>query len=364
MSAIAAEFHRSVADVAFTLTATLATRPIGALIFGWLADRYGRRPALTLDVIFYSAFEMMSGLAPNYRTFLLLRAVYGVGMGGEWGVGAALAMESAPTRWRGLWSGVLQQGYALGYLMAALAYFFVFPSLGWRALFFIGGLPALLTIYIRAGVPESLTRTRFPNSGATIWRAVRDNLHTFFYLVLLITVMSVLSHGTQDLYPTFLQIQRGLPPRIVAAIALVYNVGAILGGTLFGFLSDRHGRRRAMIIAALLGLLLVPLWLYPSALPLLILGAFLMQLMVQGVWGVVPAHLAELSPPTARGLFAGFAYQLGVLFSSAAIYLEALLAERLSYASALGLVATTVLVGAAIVVGLGHERKGLDLLPG
>ena len=358
---IAHEFHRSLPDLAFTITATLMMRPVGALLFGWIADRYGRRLPLMLDIIFYSIVEVLSGLAPNYRTFLILRALYGIGMGGEWGVGAALAMESVPARWRGLLSGLLQEGYAVGYLLAAAAYFFVFPRFGWRPLFFLGGLPALLTLYIRTKVPESKAWRRSRPDAGRIWRAVRRNLPTFLYIVLLMTMMNLISHATQDLYPTFLERERGFDPRTVAAIAMIYNVGALLGGLAVGWLSDRIGRRRAMAGAALAALLVVPLWVFPHALIWLACGAFMMQFMVQGAWGIVPAHLSELSPPEVRGLFTGLAYQLGVMFAANAAFVEALMARRMHYGSALALVAAIVLIGDVIVIMLGNERKGSDL---
>jgi SHS family lactate transporter-like MFS transporter len=361
LPAVAREFHRSVADVAFTLTATLAMRPIGAFIFGWLADRYGRRTPLMIDLIFYSVMEIASGLAPSYRWFLALRALYGIGMGGEWGVGAALAMESVPARWRGLLSGFLQEGYAVGYLLAAAAYFLIFPRFGWRPMFFLGGLPALLTLYIRAKVPESTVWERSRPAPGVIWRTVRKNFRRFLYLVALMTMMSLISHGTQDLYPTFLEKGRGLEPRVVATIAIIYNVGALVGGLACGWLSDHLGRRRAMVAAALAGVAIVPLWVYPQSLVWLTVGAFLMQFMVQGVFGVVPAHLAEMSPAEARGVFAGMTYQLGVLFASGAAYIEALIAQRMSYGAALALVATVVLLGDALIIALGSERKGSPL---
>ncbi len=361
MPTVARDFHRSIADIAFTITATLAMRPIGALIFGWFADRYGRRLPLMVDVIFYSIVEVLSGLAPTYRWFLFFRALYGIGMGGEWGVGASIAMEAVPARWRGFLSGVLQEGYAVGYLLAAAAYFLIYPHYGWRPLFFLGGIPALLTLYIRAKVPESKSFTRNRPQPGAIWRAIRRNFRRFLYVVALMTMMNLVSHGTQDMYPTFLKIERGLDPRTVATIAIIYNIGALLGGLVFGYLSDRIGRRRAMIAAVLCGLAVVPIWIYPHSLIWLTVGAFLMQFMVQGAWGAIPAHLVELSPPEVRGLFAGLAYQLGVLLAANAALVEALIAQHLGYATALALVAATVLCGDAIVIALGSERKGSNL---
>ena len=357
---VAKDFHRSVPDIAFTITATLAMRPVGALIFGWFADRYGRRLPLMVDVIFYSIVEVLSGLAPTYGWFLFFRALYGIGMGGEWGVGASIAMEAVPARWRGLLSGVLQEGYAVGYLLAAAAYFLIYPHFGWRPLFFLGGIPALLTLYIRAKVPESKSWSLNRPPRGAIWRALRRNYRRFLYLVALMTMMNLVSHGTQDMYPTFLKLERGLDPRTVATVAIIYNIGALIGGLVFGYFSDRFGRRRAMVAAVLCGVLIVPFWIYPHSLVWLTAGAFLMQFMVQGAWGAIPAHLVELSPPEVRGLFSGLAYQLGVLLAANAAFVEAVVAQRLNYATALALVASIVLCGDAVVIALGSERKGAN----
>jgi MFS transporter, SHS family, lactate transporter len=360
LPAVAEEFHRSVADVAYTITLTLAMRPIGALIFGWIADRYGRRIPLMIDVVFYSIVEVLSGLAPDYSTFLVLRVLYGIAMGGEWGVGASLAMEAVPAARRGLLSGLLQEGYAIGYLLAAAAYFVVFPALGWRALFILGGAPALLVLYIRSRVPESPAWQRSRPDPRRIAAAVAKNFGRFLYLILFMTMLNLMSHGTQDMYPTFLEKERGLGPRMVAAIAIIYNVGALAGGLVFGALSDRFGRRRAMVLAAFGGALVIPAWIFASSWWSLAAGAFAMQFMVQGAWGVVPAHLTELSPPEVRGLFPGLAYQLGVLAASGAPYFEARLATEIGYAKTLALVAAVVMVLGAFVIAVGRERKAVD----
>jgi SHS family lactate transporter-like MFS transporter len=361
MPAVAREFHRPISHIAFTITATLALRPVGALIFGWIADRYGRRIPLMIDVIFYSVVEVLSGLVPSYGWFLAMRALYGIGMGGEWGVGASLAMEAVAPRWRGFFSGLLQEGYAVGYLLAAAAFFFVFPHFGWRVMFFLGGAPALLTIYIRTKVPESEAWQRTRPDTAKIGEAIRNNWKLFLYLCALMTMMNFVSHGTQDMYPTFLEKTRGFDTRTVATIAIIYNVGALLGGLTFGYFSDRWGRRRTMAIAVVCAGLIIPLWIYPSTVTVLTLGAFLMQFMVQGAWGVIPAHLTELSPPEVRGLFSGLAYQTGVLLASGAAVSQALLAEKFGYAATLAGVAAIVMVLAAVVILIGRERMGRDL---
>jgi SHS family lactate transporter-like MFS transporter len=361
LDAVAKDLGRTRPEIALTLTASLAMRPLGAVIFGLMADRYGRRLPLIVNIIFYSLIEVLSGLAPDYKSFLALRLLFGIGMGGEWGVGASLAMEAVPKRWRGLLSGVLQEGYALGYLLAALAYWTIFPAYGWRVMFFIGGLPALLSLFVRAKVKESEAWQEHKLSDWSSYRrTVGAHTRLFLYLVLLIAIMGLMSHGTQDMYPTFLQQQRHFTPREAAVITMVSMVGAIAGGLLFGFVSDRIGRRRAMAIAACGAVLIVPLWVFAPSTPLIVLGAFCMQFMVQGAWGVVPAHLNELTPGPLRGFFPGFAYQLGVLCSSSVTYIEALLGEHMTYAVAMGTLAAGVSLAAALAVSLGPEAKGVS----
>ncbi|MGH9727266.1 MAG: MFS transporter [Candidatus Acidiferrales bacterium] len=361
LAPIGKDFHKSIAEMALAITASLATRPVGAFIFGLLADRYGRRLPLMLDVLFYSAIEVLSGFAPSYSVFLVLRLLYGIGMGGEWGVGASLTMESVPAKWRGILSGVLQEGYAFGYLLAAVAYWLVFPHFGWRAMFFIGGLPALLTLFIRSKVKESEAwkATSAHVDWATYFRLIFRNWKRFAYLVLLMAMMNFISHGTQDLYPTFLQSQRGYSHGTTALITVLSMIGALAGGILVGLYSDRRGRRRAMIGAALFAVALIPLWIAAPNLPLILLGAFLMQFMVQGAWGVIPAHINELSPDTLRGFFPGFAYQLGVLIASFSAPIEAILGRRMTYGHAMGIFAAIVLVGGVIVTALGPEAHGV-----
>ena len=282
-------------------------------------------------------------------------------MGGEWGVGASLAMESVPAKWRGILSGVLQEGYAFGYLLAAIAYWLVFPHFGWRAMFFIGGLPALLTLFIRSKVKESAawTATASSHDWGDYFRSIFRNWKRFAYLVLLMAMMNFISHGTQDFYPTFLQLQRGYSPRTTALITVISMIGAIGGGILVGLYSDRRGRRRAMIGAVILAALLIPLWIAAPNFSLILLGAFLMQFMVQGAWGVIPAHINELSPDTLRGFFPGFAYQVGVLLAALSVYIEAPMGKRMSYGHAMGIFAVIVLVAGALVIAAGPEARGV-----
>lgn len=359
VSAIAAEFQRSIPAIALTITASLLTRPVGAFVFGLLADRYGRRPVLMANIVFYSLMEVLSGLAPGYTIFFILRLLYGVGMGGNWGVGASLAIESVPTARRGVVSGFLQEGYATGNLLAALAYYTLFPHFGWRAMFFVGAIPALLTLMICTRVVESEAWHQSRADWSTYRAAIFGNWRLFLYLVGLMAMMNFISHGTQDMYPTFLQKQRHYDVTMTAIIAAISMAGAIVGGLMFGHWSERSGRRVAMVRAVLLALLVIPLWIWAPNTGLLMAGAFLMQLMVQGAWGVVPVHINELSPRQLRGFFPGFAYQIGVLIASSIGYIEALIGEHFTYAISMGGLAATVLLIGALVIWLGPEAKGI-----
>lgn len=360
LTTIAEDFHRSDKDIALSIAVTLGFRPVGAFIFGLLADRYGRRLPLVINLVFYSAVEVLTGLAPNYATFMVFRALFGIGMGGQWGLGASLTMEKVPPRLRGVLSGLLQEGYAAGYLLAAACYFLVFPRWGWRPMFFLGGFPVILAAYVCFYVKESEVwkKTRH-ESWAKLGRGIASHWKLFIYLVFLMTMMNFVSHGTQDMYPTLLKRQWGFSPRKVAAVTAFSMVGAILGGLVFGLLSDRVGRRRSMIAALLCALAVVPLWAFSPSLALLISGGFLMQFMVQGAWGIIPAHLSELAPDSVRGFLPGFAYQCGVLLAGSIAYIEAVFAQRTSYATAMALTAVTVFAGAILLTAIGREKHGI-----
>lgn len=361
LAAVAKDFNKSIPEIALTLTASLAMRPVGAFIFGLMADRYGRKGPLMISIAFYSIIEVFSGLAPSYTIFLLLRLLYGIGMGGEWGVGASLVMESVSVKRRGFLSGLLQEGYAFGFLLAAAAYYFVFPHFGWRAMFFVGGLPAILTFFIRSKVKET---EAWKATKILDWkeyaRAIRKHSKLFLYLILLMSMMNLISHGTQDLYPTFLQQQRHFNPHTTAVITMISMVGAILGGLLFGHLSDLYGRKKMMATAVILAIFIIPVWLLAGGSFWIAAGAFAMQFLVQGAWGIIPAHINELSPGALRGFFPGFAYQLGVLIASGIVYVEAVFAEHFSYATSMEILAATVLVLGAIVILAGPEAKGIN----
>jgi MFS transporter, SHS family, lactate transporter len=367
VSAIATQFQAKVSAVAEAIFLTLAMRPVGAFLFGVMADRYGRRVTLMVDIIAYSVFELASAFAPSLKVLLITRALFGVAMGGEWGVGAALAFETLPAEGRGFFSGLLQEGYAVGYLMAALVYRTLFPLVGWRGMFVVGALPAFLVIYIRTKVEESPAWLQGRISRETESRLGKDILTyvgTFVFLVVLMFAFNSFSHGTQDLYPTFLQKDHHFTPQTVGLIAIIANIGALLGGILFGTWSEKIGRRKAIVIAALLAIPVIPLWAYSHTVPMLALGGFLMQFMIQGAWGVIPAHLNELSPAAVRGTFPGFAYQLGNLLSSRNVVIQARLAEQRYGGVFAPVLAWTVLLMAAlvaVVTGSGRERRGLDL---
>lgn len=359
MDTLASNFHVSKSDIVFTITATLAMRPVGAILFGLLADRYGRRIPLMANVIFFSVVELLCGFAPNYTVFLFLRTIYGIGMGGEWGVGASLVMEAAPNRLRGILSGILQCGYSIGYLLAAVASRFIEPHFGWRAMFWVGGIPALLALYIRSSVPESEAwkQHRAPTTKA-ILSTVAQHWKSALYLVLMMTLMMFLSHGTQDLYPDFLKSTHGVSGRTVAYLAIWYNIGAIVGAIAFGHLSEVIGRRRGMIAALLLSFITIAAWAFAGPILAIAAAAFVMQAGVQGAWGVIPAHLNELSPDQTRGLLPGLAYQLGILIAAPVNNIVYALRGRFGYAWALAGFQAVNIALLIVVLALGQERKG------
>jgi SHS family lactate transporter-like MFS transporter len=362
LSKAAADFHVSLKDkMTLAITVTLAFRPLGALIFGLLADRYGRRKPMMANLVFFSIMEVCSGLAPNFTTFMIFRALFGIGMGGEWGVGAALSMEHAPPKWRGILSGLLQQGYPCGYLLAACCYRFLPADWSWRSLFILGGLPALLAIFVRYKIkePDVWVRKR-PETWSALGKSIVGHWKLFLYLTVLMTMMNFASHGTQDLYPNFLEQEQHFTKAQVGNTAIIYNLGALFGGVSFGLLSDRFGRRRSMALALLLAVAMIPMWCGQMGGGLLVLGAFLIQFTVQGAWGVIPAHITELSPGAVRGFLPGFAYQCGVLIAGNAAHIEAQLSKHVAYSSAMALTAVVAFCIGAIVIVLGPENKAAD----
>src|SRR5215831_16980469 len=358
LTEIARDFHRKNAEVALTITITLAFRPVGAFLFGLMADKYGRRKPLMIDVVAFSVLSIASGFAPNFTTFLIIRALFGIAMGGEWGAGASLVMEKVSAKWRGLLSGVLQQGYTTGNLLASLAYLLVVPHFGWRALFFVGGLPALLALFVRTKVKESEVweRTHGKEWGQ-LWTTIRANLGIFFYLVLFLTFMGFCGHGTQDMYPTFLKTQRGFSAQGAALMTMVANLGALVGGIVVAMTSDRIGRRRSIASGLGVAILVIPLWVFSPATAMLAAGAFLIQFGVHGAWGVVPAHISELVPDQIRGFMPGFAYQCGILFAGSIAYIQALFGAATSYSNAMALTALVVFGVTALVASAGPEKK-------
>jgi SHS family lactate transporter-like MFS transporter len=365
LSAIAKEFGTDVKAVSQGVFLTLAARPLGAFIFGWLAEHFGRRPILMADIIIFSIFEFASGFAPTLTSLLVLRFLFGVGMGGEWGLGASLVMETIPAKLRGPVSGLLQSGYPSGYFVASLVYFLLFDTIGWRGMFMVGVAPALLVLLIRMHVKESpVFEARRGKRRVNPVSELLRHWKIALYLVVLMTAFNFFSHGTQDLYPTFLQKQHHFDTHTTGILAAVMNVGAIVGGISFGIWSEKLGRRKTIIIASLLALPVIPLFAFSVTPVMLGLGGFLMQVAVQGAWGIVPVHLNELSPPLARSLFPGFAYQLGNLIASKNAPIQAGIAEARGddYGFSLALVCGIVAVVIAAWTALGPERKNADFI--
>jgi MFS transporter, SHS family, lactate transporter len=371
VNAIAADFHVQPSAILGAVFLTQLFRPVGALLFGVLADRYGRKPILMVNVLGFSVVHLACAFAPSLKILLVLRGLFGIAMGGVWGVGAALAFETLPKEGRGTFSGILQEGYALGSIMASAAFALLFERLGWRGLFILGATPALLAFYMQLRVPESpvwlaaakkrRTQPTVPAAGER-FKLLLGFLPTFIFLVLLMTAFMSFSHGTQDVYPTFLAVWAHLSPATIGLIGVLYGVGSIAGGIFFGSLSERWGRKRAIIVAALLAIPVIPLYAYGHSAVTLAIGAVLMQFMVQGAWGVVPAYLTELSPAPVRATAPGLAYQLGGLITSWNGKGQALAAER--WGNYPAVLAITVIVVALALAGLamfGREAKGMEM---
>ncbi len=362
VDALARKFHVDKSAIVWSITITLATRPIGALILGSLADRFGRRRPLIACVLFFSVFTALTPFAPNYTVFVIYRALYGIGMGGYWGIGASLVMESSPPKWRGLFSGIMQAGYALGYLLAAVAMRTIEPRFGWEWMFLacliVAGLVAFLTMF--APEPSAWKKNR-PESLGAVLRTLLRHKKDFAYLVLLMTVITCLSHGTQDLYPDFLKSAHSFSSIVISNLAVIYNLGAILGALVIGYFSESLGRRYSIMVALTICVVALPAWAFGSSLLVLALGSFMMQFGVQGVFGVIPAHLNELSPSSVRSLFPGVVYQLGMLFGAPSVGIEFALRRRLGYSWALTVFEIGTIAALFFICGFGPERRGRDL---
>ncbi len=360
---VAHEFDTTVAKVAVAIMYTLALRPVGAFVFGRLADRYGRKPVMMIDVLLYAGIGFLTAFSPNLTVFLILRGLFGIAMGGEWGVGASLTMEAIPAKSRGLVSGLLQAGYPSGLLLASAVYGLFYTTIGWRGMFMVGILPALLVFYIRRHVPESpgFNAERAKSHSGT-WTILKNHWRLAVYAMLFMMAMNFFSHGTQDLYPTMLTVDHGLDPHWVSSINIIAAIGAIIGGLTFGALSQTIGRRRALILGAVLALPIIPLWAFSNGVWMLGAGAFAMQFMVQGCWGIIPAHLNEIAPAEARGTFPGVVYQLGNFLASVNAPLQATMAVAWgSYGASLSVVASAAAVGIAVFALAGREAKDIDM---
>ncbi|HYV98459.1 MAG TPA: MFS transporter [Gemmatimonadaceae bacterium] len=359
--AIAADFHTTKTAVSWATTLTLAMRPLGALIFGRLADKYGRKPILMIDIVLFSVFELASAFSPNLTVLIITRVLFGIAMGGEWGLGSSLTMESIPSSARGFASGILQQGYAVGHLFAALVYTLLFTTIGWRGMFMIGVVPALLVLYIRRNVDESpVWREVSARPKVPVGVLLQRHAGLLVYVVLMMTAFNFFSHGTQDAYPTFLQ-GRGFNEHQVGLLEIISDFGAIIGGTYFGHLSQRIGRRRAIVYAAAIALPVIPVWAFAGNIYLLAVGSFLMRVSVQGAWGVIPVHLNELSPDEVRATFPAFAYQLGNLFASANLTIQTAMASSRgeNFSVPLATVAGAAAVAIMLFAGFGRERHSV-----
>jgi SHS family lactate transporter-like MFS transporter len=363
---VASTFHVEVKQVVFAVTLTLAARPIGAFIFGRLADHFGRKPTLMWNILAFSVLEVASGFAPTLTTFFILRFLFGIAMGGEWGIGSALTFETIPAKARGPVSGLLQAGYPSGFFIASIAMYFLYDTLGWRYMFMLGAIPAILVFFVRMGVDESpaYLEQKVAAVRPNLFEVLGRNWKLAIYAICLMTAFNFFSHGSQDAYPNlFLKIQHGFDTHTLSLMTAIANIGAIFGGIGFGWLSERIGRRRAIMIAALIALPVIPVWAFGSTPVILGIGAFLMQVSVQGAWGIIPVHLNELSPAEIRATFPGVVYQLGNLIASSNLNIQVAIADAngKNYGLAMAIVVGTVAVAICLLVAFGPERRGIAM---
>jgi SHS family lactate transporter-like MFS transporter len=363
---VASTFHVEVKQVVFAVTLTLAARPIGAFIFGRLADHFGRKPTLMWNILAFSVLEVASGFAPTLTTFFILRFLFGIAMGGEWGIGSALTFETIPAKARGPVSGLLQAGYPSGFFIASIAMYFLYDTLGWRYMFMLGAIPAILVFFVRMGVDESpaYLEQKVAAVRPNLFEVLGRNWKLAIYAICLMTAFNFFSHGSQDAYPNlFLKIQHGFDTHTLSLMTAIANIGAIFGGIGFGWLSERIGRRRAIMIAALIALPVIPVWAFGSTPVILGIGAFLMQVSVQGAWGIIPVHLNELSPSEIRATFPGVVYQLGNLIASSNLNIQVAIADAndKNYGLAMAIVVGTVAVAITLLVAFGPENRGIAM---
>ncbi|KAH9936604.1 carboxylic acid transporter protein [Fomitopsis serialis] len=341
VTALEKQFSKDANSITTAITLTLLFRSLGAIIFGIASDRFGRKWPLVINLLIAAAFELGSGFVSTFTQFLVVRSFFGVAMGGIWGLAASTALENLPVEVRGLASGFLQEGYAVGYLLAAVVNLTLVPETptGWRGLFWLGAGLSILAAAIRAVLPESGVFLRAKAVERAAGRSTKNKTKVFLretkemlknhwilccYAVVLMTGFNFLSHGSQDLYPTYLQTTKGFTPHDSTVATIIGNCGAIAGGTIAGWLSQYIGRRLTIILFVLLIGAFIPLWILPASFGALSAGAFWVQFGVQGAWGVVRVSASPCInvPPAFRATFPGVAYQMGNMVSSASAQIE------------------------------------------
>ncbi|KAJ8103622.1 major facilitator superfamily domain-containing protein [Lipomyces tetrasporus] len=386
-SEIAADLNRTVADITWGITLVLMLRSVGAIAFGLLADKYGRKWPFIANCVLFLVLELGTGFVQTYAQFLGVRALFGIAMGGIYGNCAATALEDCPLKARGIISGLLQQGYAFGYLLAVVFNRALTSTTahGWRSLFWFGAGPPVLIIIFRMCLPETdaykaqKQLERESRTGAFMQMAkasFKEYWHIMIYLVIIMAGFNFMSHGSQDLYPTMLSVQLEFRADRSTVTMCVANLGAITGGILFGHMSDFIGRRLSIMIACVLGGALIYPWAFVRN-DGIMAAVFFLQFMVQGAWGVIPIFLSELSPPALRAFVVGLAYQLGNLASSASSTIEATIGarfpldsqasstvKRYDYAKVMAIFMGCVFGYVLVVTFLGPENRSVDMSVG
>ncbi|KAH3680311.1 hypothetical protein WICMUC_000378 [Wickerhamomyces mucosus] len=337
VSRLALEFNKSITDITWAMTLVLMLRSIGSILIGYFADRYGRKWSLIGNLLILTILQIGIGFVQNFKQFLAIRAIFGIVMGGMFGVASATSLESSPKISRSILSGIFQQGYAFGYLLViAFQRAFDQTSKTWRALFWFSSLPPSLIIIWRLLLPENEAfieqklhfKTQNASFGKDFIKIFKKYWLKMLYMIILMTGISFMSHGSQDLYPTLLTKQLNFSNDESTITNTIANLGAIIGGILFGHFSGLLGRRFAITICCIFGGCLIYPWAFSFKNVGINVSVFFLQFFVQGALGIIPIHLSELSPPEFKVFVSGTAYQLGNLAASASSTIESKIGEK------------------------------------
>jgi putative sialic acid transporter len=372
-------YHTTNTEITTAITLTLLLRSVGAAVFGLLGDRFGRKWPMVANMIILGVLQIATIYSATFQQFLAVRSLFGLFMGGVYGNAVAMALENCPTEARGLMSGIMQQGYSFGYVLAACANLGVGNATEtWKTVFWVAAGLSIAAGLLRCCFPESKQFIEHKKTGQQVtasdfWKETKSMLaqewRMVIYCIILMTWFNYYSHTSQDSYTTFMTDQKELAGLGPTRASIWMKTGACVGGTIIGYLSQWIGRRRAIVGAAFISACLIPAWILPTSETSLSVSGFAIQFFVQGAWGVIPIHLNELSPPAYRSSFPGITYQIGNMISSPSAQIVNAIAESnfvangsgelvSAYGPTMGIATAIIAVGIMVTAGLGPERRG------